>query len=638
MSEQATKTPQRVRKFLPNVIETSSRSSRDRQFPPSAQASSAEQGVESAKPARTLIADTRPVSPHDLRSSQQSQGDSLIPNNIEDSDTRICGRSERQLTRGRVLHQSVETKANRDRLPCPVSSSAAEKVVLQMQPCPRKFAPQLVETNKRSFRRKEKLRTLYEAPVQDYDNGFRTHGGNTTYAISEASSATVESKFSYSSLRQREESRRHSFRVPDLPAIPSSCSDASDGSEMPSLSASPSVSSNPSAHRSKAENSRQTGCDGHMAEYFLSLAAQSVENQLKEQALAAFPNEQVYESVDHFAIDKDEDECSNEDSKNALLHVSRRESSVDLPWELEHMRRHKEDAEMRDRAMAGTKGTRLSAAIFNPRQYYNGIDNGCWRGNYEPDLSRHFSRPPMLGDDLVFPQSLSPEATICESGSLRDCATDSRRGVSNDSGLWCTQPDRVHDDATAGLWKGTCCNYKHAQQSKGSLACMTDNFRRYHNNECQSKVCSDEQDQNQSTSNSLCHLALDVGELSHHDIDNEHHDCCFGIHDDFVTQIYNYLSLGYPCVARYYDHELSRVSGISVEELRQGDTSTLTRGYLQVNEDASANGRVVRQVCTRWVALRLYIHDWARSQPSLADNDNDHDTWGVLERRGSWAI
>ncbi|RHZ43056.1 uncharacterized protein CDV56_100333, partial [Aspergillus thermomutatus] len=408
MSERTKKTPQRVRKFLPNVIETSSRSYRNRQSPPSAHAFSVEQGFEPGKPAQTLIADTQPVSPH----NDERQGDSLIPNNIEDGDTRIRGRFQRQMTRGRVLHQSAETKAKRDQLSCPVSSSAADKVVLQMQSCPRKFAPQLVETNRRSFRRKETSHNLYEAPVQDYDIGSRTHGGNTTYTTSDTSSATIESKFSYSSLRQRQELRRHSFRVPDLPAIPSSCSDASDGSEIPSLSASPSVSSNVPAHRSKAGNGRQSGCDGPLAEYFLSLAAQSVENQLKEQALAAFPNEQVYESVDHFAIDKDEDECSHEDSKNALLHASRRESSADLPWELEHMRRHKEDAEMRDRAMAGTKGTRLSSAIFNARQLYSGIDNGYWRGNYEPDLSRYLARPPMLGDDLVFPQSLSPEATI----------------------------------------------------------------------------------------------------------------------------------------------------------------------------------------------------------------------------------
>ncbi|GAQ12055.1 hypothetical protein ALT_9376 [Aspergillus lentulus] len=636
MSEQTKKTPQRVRKFLPNVIESSSRSSRNRQSPPSAQASSAEQAVKSGTPAGTLIADTRPASSHDLTGSQRQQDDSLIPNVIEDSDNRICGLSQRQLIREEVLHNSVDTKTHRDRLPYPVSSSAAKKVVLQMQSCPRKFAPQLVETNKRSFRRKETSHALSEAPVHGYDNGSRTQSGTSTCANSDTSSATIESKFSYSSLQQRQESRSHSFRVPDLPAIPSSCSDASEGSEIPSLSASPSVSSNVSAHHSKAENSCQTGRDGHMAEYFLSLAAQSVENQLKEQALAAFPNEQVYEPVDHFAIDKDEDECS-EDSKSGLLHVSRRESSADLPWELEHMRRHKEDAEMRDRAMAGTKGTRPPSAIFNPRQFYNVIDNDCWRGKYEPDLSRHLARPPMLGDDLVFPQSLSPEATMCESGSVRDCATDSRHRVCNDSGLWCTQPDHVQDDATTGLWKGTCCNHKHAHQSKESLPCVPDNSHRYNNNECQSKVCSDEQDQDQFTSSSSCHLALDVGELSRHDIDNEHHDCCFGVDDNFVTQIYNYLSLGYPCVARYYDHELSRVSGIPVKELRRGDTSALARGYLQVNEDGSANGPVVRQVCARWVALRLYIHDWARSQPNF-DNDNDHDTWGVLERRGSWAI
>lgn len=592
---------------------------------------------QSGKPAGTLIADTRPVPPGDLTSSQRQQDDSWTLNDIkEDSDNRAFGLPQRQPIREEVLHNSVDTKTNGDRLSYPVSSSATEKVVLQMRSCSRKFAPQLVETNKRSFRRKETSHTLSGAPVQGYDNVSRTQSGTSTCANSNAFSATIESKFSYSSLQQRQESRSHSFRVPDLPAIPSSCSDASEGSDTPSFSASPSISSNVSAHHSKAENGCKTGRDGHMAEYFLSLAGQSVESQLKEQALAAFPNEQVYEPVDHFAIDKDEDECSEEDSKNGHLHVSRRESSADLPWELEHMRRHKEDAEMRDRAMAGTKGRRLSSAIFNPRQFYSGIDNDCWRGKYEPDLSRHLARPPMLGDDLVFPQSLSPEATICESGSVRDCATDSRHRVRNDFGLWCTKPGHVQDDATTGLWKGTCCNYKHTQQSKRSLPCVTDNSRHSNNNECQSKVCSDEQDQDQSTSNSY-HLALDVGELSRHDIDNEHHDCCFGVDDNFVTQIYNYLSLGYPCVARYYDHELSRVSGIPVKELRRSDTSALARGYLQVNEDGSANGPAVRQAGARWVALRLYIHAWASSQPDF-DNDNDHDAWGVLERRGSWAV
>jgi hypothetical protein len=129
MSEQTKKTAQRVRKFLPNVIESSSRSSRNRQSPPSAQASSVEQEVESGKPAGTLIADTRPVSPHDLTGSQRQQDDSLIPDDIEDSDNRICGRSQRQLIREEVLHNSVDTEANGDRLPYSVSSRTSDAIM-----------------------------------------------------------------------------------------------------------------------------------------------------------------------------------------------------------------------------------------------------------------------------------------------------------------------------------------------------------------------------------------------------------------------------------------------------------------------------------------------------------------------------
>lgn len=185
MSEQTKKTPQRVRKFLPNVIESSSRSSRNRQSTPSVQASSMELEFQSGKPAGTLIADTRPVPPGDLTSSQRQQDDSWTLNDIkEDSDNRAFGLPQRQPIREEVLHNSVDTKTNGDRLSYPVSSSATEKVVLQMRSCPRKFAPQLVETNKRSFRRKETSHTLSGAPVQGYDNVSRTQSGTSTFSNS----------------------------------------------------------------------------------------------------------------------------------------------------------------------------------------------------------------------------------------------------------------------------------------------------------------------------------------------------------------------------------------------------------------------------------------------------------------------
>lgn len=102
--------------------------------------------------------------------------------------------------------------------------------------------------------------------------------------------------------------------------------------------------------------------------------------------------------------------------------------------------------------------------------------------------------------------------------------------------------------------------------------------------------------------------------------------------DSFVTQIYNYLSLGYPCVARYYDHELSKISGIPVEELRRDDLSADARGYVVAPADNLAVG------CVRWKALRLYIHEWARQQPNMVEEETGLEGWGVPERRGSWAF
>ncbi|KAJ4289289.1 hypothetical protein N0V88_007040 [Collariella sp. IMI 366227] len=45
--------------------------------------------------------------------------------------------------------------------------------------------------------------------------------------------------------------------------------------------------------------------------------------------------------------------------------------------------------------------------------------------------------------------------------------------------------------------------------------------------------------------------------------------------DHFVTQVYNYLSLGYPATARQYDEELSKISRIPVKELERDDEAIM---------------------------------------------------------------
>ncbi|KAG9256623.1 uncharacterized protein F5Z01DRAFT_479964 [Emericellopsis atlantica] len=103
--------------------------------------------------------------------------------------------------------------------------------------------------------------------------------------------------------------------------------------------------------------------------------------------------------------------------------------------------------------------------------------------------------------------------------------------------------------------------------------------------------------------------------------------------DEFITQVFNYLSLGYPATACVFDEELAKVSHTSIDELRSQDEQQNAKGHmleLQIG-DTKEEDR-----CPRWRALKTYILEWARQHPNL---DNlDPLAWGVRERRGSWAF
>ena len=102
--------------------------------------------------------------------------------------------------------------------------------------------------------------------------------------------------------------------------------------------------------------------------------------------------------------------------------------------------------------------------------------------------------------------------------------------------------------------------------------------------------------------------------------------------DAFVTQVYNYLSLGYPATARAFDEELSKISRIPILDLEQDDEKRLAKGHLLEEDNSTPRD----QRCPRWKALAKYINEWARQHPDL---DNlEPSGWGVRERRGSWAI
>jgi hypothetical protein len=106
--------------------------------------------------------------------------------------------------------------------------------------------------------------------------------------------------------------------------------------------------------------------------------------------------------------------------------------------------------------------------------------------------------------------------------------------------------------------------------------------------------------------------------------------------DDFVTQVYNYLSLGYPSMARPFDEELSKISHISISELRHDDHLASSRGYIRLGKDGNLKDtEITEETCMRWRALRVYIQEWARQHPHMAE---DEISRGTAVRKGSWAL
>ncbi|KAJ5466850.1 hypothetical protein N7475_004602 [Penicillium sp. IBT 31633x] len=471
---------------------------------------------------------------------------------------------------------------------------------------PRRFKLNLIETDTRSVRKGEsdRLAQQHDTAGSPADHTIINPDTNSHAAIN----LLPESRFSYANLLRRQQGRRHSFRVPDLPSIPSDSSEESDTSRSHSACTSPLGPSSKATRNLYPTKLRRESCDGEISEYLLSLAARSAQRQLKEQALAAFPNEQVYEPVDHFAIDEDDGD-SEEDLVSRMKYrpvKSRRQSSADLSWELEYMRHHKEEAEMRLRAMVASKRRESSSEQKNNE-----------------------NSPPMLGADILLPRSVSPEGTMCEHSSI-DTTTRGAQGLCSDcDGLWCAVPNR-DDGKAAGLWMGTCCKGESQdREGHGLLPGIVTPMPRV-----------DEAGVSMGLSPSHSHTHLDCLATSPGNrisrkpaTPNPQKAIKSEFHDGFVTQIYNYLSLGYPCLARYYDYELSRISGISIEDLRRDDLHTDARGYVVAPEDDN-----LANACARWKALRLYIQEWARQEPGMAEDETNLEGWGLPERRGSWAI
>ncbi|KAI0444451.1 hypothetical protein F4803DRAFT_249162 [Xylaria telfairii] len=447
-----------------------------------------------------------------------------------------------------------------------------------------------------------------------------------------------------------------------------------------------------------------------------------------EQALAAFPNGMPPQGVEHFfARDNSEDDLQTGDDEPPLRHGPSqllRRKSTDPGWAVKEMRVHAEKLarmrvetrvslddhsdesgtapplpddslwvatarrESRDSAMGSSMGPVLSAHsphLFarsppgHDKPFTPPPSTGLRASPFEIPFAfrpgrpedgelgqmRKAAAPPMLGADLTFRSCPSPQYTRMEPNQPYcqfDRLEKNQRDASGATGLWrgyCSsktnkldtpalqRPDLLHtpgvscssSDPFASAF-GDSINGSGAQSPTRVLGRDQKSLHR------------------QTLSGLEDRLLREKGRKEREEVIVAEFD------DAFVTQVYNYLSLGYAATARAFDDELSKISGICVEELRKDDNVRVGKGFMREMEIGSSysstdsssidsseddermvlppdygNGRRSRHKPPRWKALKLYIREWARQHPSLnGDDDSGPHAWGVRARRGSWAI
>ncbi|KAH8173944.1 hypothetical protein LIA77_05363 [Sarocladium implicatum] len=420
---------------------------------------------------------------------------------------------------------------------------------------------------------------------------------------------------------------------------------------------------------------RETEDEG-VKEYLLELAAKAAERQIQEQALAAFPNSHAREGgVAHFYFQEssDSDELAEDASgPDNQQRVRRKSSNLGLNWWHKHMQEHVQQTKPTEDAMDVDKEPtdseldkmdlntppdplwtttkraedekrestakvkfdsealkKTDFATPSPVQKPAGSPFGTPFGGLVPkadpkDKKKKGVSPPMLGDELVFRTCPSPKLTKLE--------TD-HPFVEKD------RPDKHRDvSGGGGLWRGYCYSggkndtYLVPADLKPAPMIATPYPARTPGGPLATDAISDEPSSiGKSPMDSL--QVLDERLRRAQARAEKYEKIANEFSDDFVTQVYNYLSLGYPAMARGFDDELARISRIDVSELEAEDDKPLAKGHmLQMKlEDSRAGER-----CPRWRALRVYITEWARQHPDL---DNlDPLAWGVKERRGSWGI
>jgi len=521
----------------------------------------------------------------------------------------------------------------------------------------RKFAPQLMETARRSRKRTDTLPAILPSDkTDDYQPHELLHipkhlrpspipPVNSPVASPEQVPQLHESHFSFANLAKRAPCR-HSFRVPELARIASS--ESEEELESPPLSTSPSAKADNSEHYRHATRIRES-VDDRSSGYLLALAAKVAQKQLREQVLAAYPNEHDHEPVDHFAVDRDSDTEEGERqpdghaNRTAMLH--KRDS--DEEWDAAELREHRDklrspEKDHKDTVRIEWDRRKLGKGPFadagETAMYANaaqggekGADKQEWRA------MRKAASPPMAGGDLRFPKCQSPRQTRLDVGSypLSSKYSKPRSPTTEHSGLWTPSGGASRQGSKSGLWMGVCALSAQealAPPPMSQSGLLTPGEER---DDPFTPALESKQQLPPSPPGSFENKTGGIDDVLQREktIDEEFDDA-------FVTQIYNYLSLGYPSLAQKFDCELSKITKVPVATLRRDDCNANAKGYVGAPEGTGSDMRGMQEGhCERWIALRLYVREWARQHPHmLTRDDGPNKDWGARARKGSWAF
>jgi hypothetical protein len=589
----------------------------------------------------------------DKAASQPRRFDAQL---VEKSSRHVFGVTRDQLQQPAQLEEQ---------LPAGPSSQGPESTPIPQR---RRFSPQLVESSRRTRRAGDSKQLTpserTDAPAipsidsSYFSNRFSSretptppantpHSSSPILTVQEARKLGIPlPKRSWS---QSSTQSHHSYRPTELDTIQSSESDRSAPRSRRSSH------SSRSSVESKHANPDIEGVDQSSSGCLLELAAKEAGDKLLEQALAAFPNDDRHQPISHY-IDTATPSVSSRPSRSE---VDRRQSTN---WELQELQTH--HAKLTAKKELDQKRRQVR------RQLYKRFDEKPWEmpllerheevdagpaapiatSNDEFECMRSKARPPMLGEDIKFPRCASPDGArfdvtqgpeflkqqmcyLTSAQSEEPCASSGlwspAKSEASQTSAWSRQVSR-QTSTNCGLWGGLCLT---SEQPKAPTGIMTPKLAeedgRPHMGINPLPLLQRVLHLPPSPPPSNSGMSSLDDKLSLEEAIEQEFD------DAFVTQVFNYVSLGYPAIAKEYDEELSKISRVPVEDLREDDHLPSARGYIRLGEEEQTDSEVTEERCARWRALKKYIHEWARQRPFMATRSPEMEgTW----RKGSWGV